>query len=248
MRYLLHCIFEGRGDEVLPAPCSGGEHRLHVFEKHDLCAAVSEVAGVDRLYNMREILDYHRTIEWIFGRVTVVPFRFGTLLEERADVERLLENRHEHYRAILRKLDGCAEIGIRAIVEDDEHNQMDSGCTEARASVEGPTQGILYLQRRKDRYGAESLLAEQNRNASAKYVAAFEGMFKEFKSEISKLPNQDRENVSLLLSLNFLVPKDRLERFRLQFAALAAGGSSKLLLSGPWPPYNFVVPTNTPTA
>jgi len=248
MKYLLHCIFESSRDNLLSTPSPDGERRLQVVERHGLCAAVSEITIVDELYDIQEIMNYHRAIEWFFRRTTVVPFRFGTLLEELADVERLLENRRTHYSAILNKLDGCAEIGLREIVDKSAQTQALPSSPPVTVCAEGSSPGTLYLKRRKAHFGAESMLAETNQRASAKYRAAFDGMFKEFRSEVSRLENRPGENSGLLLSIHFLVPKDLLERFRLQFAALASDGSSKLLLSGPWPPYNFVLSADSPTA
>jgi hypothetical protein len=47
-----------------------------------------------------------------------------------------------------------------------------------------------------------------------------------------------------LLSLYFLVPGSAVESFRQAFRHLSATEPARLLLSGPWPPYNFV--TNNP--
>jgi hypothetical protein len=45
---------------------------------------------------------------------------------------------------------------------------------------------------------------------------------------------------SRLLSLYFLVPRDSVGCFRRAARGLHRNESVKLLLSGPWPPYNFV--------
>ena len=43
-----------------------------------------------------------------------------------------------------------------------------------------------------------------------------------------------------LLSLFFLVRRENVERFREAFGQLQQETSAKMLLTGPWPPYNFV--------
>ena len=43
-----------------------------------------------------------------------------------------------------------------------------------------------------------------------------------------------------LLSLYFLVDRAVVESFRQAFRRLSEAESARLLLSGPWPPYNFV--------
>jgi hypothetical protein len=43
-----------------------------------------------------------------------------------------------------------------------------------------------------------------------------------------------------LLSLHFLVARTAAEDFRERVQRLALPGEVKVLISGPWPPYNFV--------
>jgi hypothetical protein len=50
-----------------------------------------------------------------------------------------------------------------------------------------------------------------------------------FKSEIQKY----------LLSFYFLVPRDAVKHFRQVFLNISQDSAAKLLLSGPWPPYNL---------
>jgi hypothetical protein len=45
-----------------------------------------------------------------------------------------------------------------------------------------------------------------------------------------------------MLSLYFLVKREEVEKFRQIFQAFASRYSARILLSGPWPPFNFVLP------
>jgi hypothetical protein len=47
---------------------------------------------------------------------------------------------------------------------------------------------------------------------------------------------------SPMLSLYFLVPRKSIGKFREVFRRLSCAEPARLLLSGPWPPYNFVLP------
>ena len=46
-------------------------------------------------------------------------------------------------------------------------------------------------------------------------------------------------------SLYFLIPRESIDAFRQAFRQLSKTDSARLLLSGPWPPYNFVQPEHT---
>ena len=82
MKYLIYCIFENPRDRnisVLP-PTDG--HPVHVIEKQGLCAVYSEISSIVEAREISEMINYHRVIESFFNQVTVVPFRFGTVLDE----------------------------------------------------------------------------------------------------------------------------------------------------------------------
>ena len=163
-------------------------------------------------------------------------------MEDVRDLELLLESRGDYYKHVLRRLDGCAEMGIRVMVHDRPAAHAADSPTGESLSPECSNPGMLYLLRRKDRYSAESLRAEQQERISEEFRTEFAGMFKEFTSEASKPTIQGSDAGAFLVSLYFLVPKDLVTAFRHQFDSPARKTPSKLLLSGPWPPYNFVLP------
>lgn len=246
MRYLIYCIFENPPERNIAVSQRADGLPVHVLEKQGLCAAYSEIADAGLSSDMPEILAYHKVIESFFSQATVVPFRFGTVLADQEDITQLLVKRADHYRKILRELEGCAEMGIRAITEgletqpEGRHDSSEDPVTE----VAEP--GKLYLSRRNNHYRVESSVIHGNQQATERFCQAFSGLFKKFRSESSKFGIHTENSKAILLSLYFLVPKQSLDRFQQTFARLSSSDSSKLLLSGPWPPYNFVLPGDSP--
>lgn len=212
------------------------------MKKHGLCAVYSEVSDGAGVYDVSKVMQYHGVIEFFFDQVTVVPFRFETVLEDPLDLELLLEMRGDYYRRILGRLSGCAEMGIRAVVHESAAATAADPESGGGTDPETPNPGKLYLRNRKAHYEDESVPAAKREEVSAKFQHAFEGMFKEFRSEVSRLEIQGGDPNTFLISMYFLVPKDLLASFREKFDAVASTDGSKLLISGPWPPYNFVLP------
>lgn len=68
------------------------------------------------------------------------------------------------------------------------------------------------------------------------WLHAFSGLFAKHRTET------DRKGGAVILSLYFLTPANKVNRFRETFGRVAENGRAKALLSGPWPPYNFVTP------
>jgi len=50
----------------------------------------------------------------------------------------------------------------------------------------------------------------------------------------------DTRNGTVILSLYFLTPESKVNHFRETFGQVAESKGVHALLSGPWPPYNFV--------
>ncbi len=241
MKFRLYCIFEGPENRTAPYASTTQDIRVQAMEKHGLCANFSEVSDAAQTDTISSMMLHHDIIAFFFDQVTVIPFRFDTVLEDLSDLELLLKEKNAYYRQTIRRLDGCAEMGIRAIVDqrDEEPPPDERGHLHSR---DASNPGLLYLQSRKVHYTGESRTEESKEHVSRKFRAAFAGLFREFRSDASRLDVKTGVRRFCLISAYFLVPRDLLKSFRNQFRALAAMDTAKLLLSGPWPPYNFVLP------
>jgi hypothetical protein len=93
--------------------------------------------------------------------------------------------------------------------------------------------GLAYLTARKAHYAQQDRWTRDYRRAADRCQAQFTGLFVKCQTEAPspRLP---------LLSLYFLVPRPAVASSRQAFRQLTATESARLLLSGPWPPYNFV--------
>jgi hypothetical protein len=92
---------------------------------------------------------------------------------------------------------------------------------------------LTYLTARKAHYASQDRWTTEYRQAAERCREQFTGLYVKCKTEAPspRLP---------LLSLYFLVPGPAVESFRRAFRRLTETEPARLLLSGPWPPYNFV--------
>jgi len=111
------------------------------------------------------------------------------------------------------------------------------------------TSGKAYLAARKAHYAQEEHITEAQNEIIEQFRAAFAGLFVKCKVETAAIANYqlsiaNRQSTinNQLISLYFLVPRKSTGKFREVFRRLSRTESAKLLLSGPWPPYNFVLP------
>jgi hypothetical protein len=243
MKYLLYCIFSLKNTGRTDTEQSGvGGGQLVVVEQNGLAAVISAILHRQISKNSATVLAYHKVIESFHSQFGVIPLRFGTIVEQEAEVERLLEQHGDHYKTLLRALDGCVEMGVRILVCDANPatEERDTASVLQVSNCAGT--GASYLAGRKAHRDAEALANERDRQTIERYRSAFDGLFSNFKAETSRAAVFDASSKSLLLSLYFLVPKHSVEPFRKVCGDLKLHERTKIMCSGPWPPYNFVLP------
>jgi hypothetical protein len=164
---------------------------------------------------------------------TVIPLRFGCRLAGDAEIRKFMEERRTLFDILMKELESCVEMGISILLPSPEK--------AADPEITGEGAGRVYLKSRQvhfdrlEQWQREcELLAEEFRlHLSGHYVkAAGEGPFSH----------------RHLASLYFLVPRGSVEKFRVRARVFPGLGRARLLLSGPWPPYNFVTEAHLPSA
>jgi hypothetical protein len=208
-----------------------------------LSAAISWVKMADLVPDLSRVRAYERVVQSCHRQGAVIPMRYGCVFEEGSQVIHLLDEHGSQYEALLQELEGCVEMGLRVLLPSGPWAALTPGGPEGRREDAGdhpPTPGgalqrpgLTYLTARKAHYAHQDRWTREYRQAADRCLAQFTGLFVKAKMEgpSPRLP---------LLSLFFLVPQRAVASFRQAFRRLAATDSARLLLSGPWPPYNFV--------
>ena len=93
--------------------------------------------------------------------------------------------------------------------------------------------GTAYLASLRARIEGEGARSAGAARASEAIREALAGLSRR---SVVELPGPGRER---LVSLSFLVPRSGLDAFSLAVRDLEGRTPGKLLLTGPWPPYNF---------
>ncbi len=108
--------------------------------------------------------------------------------------------------------------------------------TTAQPKEEQSVDGRAYLALRKVHYQMQDETLQGRQALIDRYIQAFSGLYARHRTET------DTKNGAVILSFYFLTPESKVNRFRETFGRVAENGDAKALLSGPWPPYNFVTP------
>jgi hypothetical protein len=98
--------------------------------------------------------------------------------------------------------------------------------------------GVSYLLQRQELLAKETAGARRNETVVEAFRSEMDGLYVKFRSEARRAAGGG----PLVLSLYFLAPKVLVPDFRKAFARVHLPRDAKVMLTGPWPPYNFVGP------
>jgi hypothetical protein len=156
---------------------------------------------------------------------TPVPFRFGTWFAHQEALEELLRREEEQLLALLRRVGGRVEMGIRGI-------EASAPAGEEGVAAEPATgPGRAYLERRRQALGEGEARA---RRAERLAAALRDRLDPVAEARTILLPDP-----TTLFELSLLIGRGEVVAFRERVASVQTPGV-ELVISGPWAPYSFV--------
>ncbi len=246
MSYLLYCLFQHQEEPGVGGPAGVHGQAIAILSRNGLSAVISMISAPQLSpEHLDTIMSYQRVINYFHRKATIIPMRFGCVFSEEAQVVRFLEEQSEGYRALLQELDGCVEMGIRVLLNNPESRERVQSleCPDSLPPVPDLVgTGREYLSARRSCYADRDRLGDEAKAVIETVRGPFDGLFVRCKAEKSMPGQVSCESSVRMLSLYFLVKREEVEKFRQVFHAFTARCSGRILLSGPWPPFNFVVP------
>jgi hypothetical protein len=174
--------------------------------------------------------------------------RYGSLFEEEQQVVRFLADRSREHAALLDEVEGCEEMELRLLSPGaSPPDRRPFPHREHGPERQAGSSGKAYLARRRARYAEEERVGEELRLQAERCRGSLEGLFAKSTAERRAVSDPRSQTPKTLLCLYFLVPRACLPHFRRRFEELRATLPAQSQLSGPWPPYNFVLPKTPST-
>jgi hypothetical protein len=225
-----------------PAPSGKGigGSPLRLITDDGAAALVSDVEQPELMLGREELLAHARVLEEAVSSGTVLPMRFGIVLEGEDEVrQRLLRSHADELRSQLERFADKVEVSIRASYDEQrlmrEVVAEDLAVRRLRDSVHGKPEDATYYER--IRLGElVSQAVERKREADSARI--LEALWP-FSSDVHVAPPA-HERVAL--SAAFLVERKRLSQFDQALEGFAGGQGGRLLFkyTGPLPPHSFV--------
>jgi len=204
----------------------------------DLAALVSDVAG-GALAAAREVRAHWRVLEAVSAHATVLPVRFGTVMEDDAAVRTdLLAANAEHLATLLKELTGRVQVVVKGIYQQEELLRGVVAASPKVAALRNRIESLPEDAGYYERIRLGELVAvevERRREQdAARAVARLEPLAVAARSEGLGTPDA-------AFNLAFLVERERLDEFSAAVTALIdeLGDRVAVRYVGPLAPYSF---------
>lgn len=211
------------------------------FDDNGFRAQLEDLAGLELIARA-----HHAVVDHLARRATVLPLRLATVYRDDANVARMLHESEARFGALLQRLDGRAEWGVKVYACP---GGTDGGEGEPPAPAAGAalSPGRAYLRQRRaqrSRHRDAFRAAADTAEHLARLADAHAADRLPHRPQSGELATGEGENVS---NVSYLVPRERAEEFRA--AAEAAGHAAdgvRVEVTGPWAPYSFAEAPSAP--
>lgn len=221
MSILLYAI--SRDDALAPA----------THDLQEICAAglraLAEPVQEPLSADLEQLVRYEETVEAVMTRHTILPMRFGSVVEGEEGVRELLKAHAREFATTLARLDGAVEFGVQATLTADPGTPGPDGGAAPGKVMDGETAGPgeSYMQAR---------LGERRtrRELQDWLETSLQGSVRDSIYRVTAVcgPGSIRGA--------YLVDSAEQDRFLAILRELSQTAGRTLSWSGPWPPYTFV--------
>jgi hypothetical protein len=211
---------------------------VRTVSEGDLAALVSDVAG-GALAAAREVRAHWRVLEAVSAQATILPVRFGTVMEDDETIRtQLLAANGERLSALLQELVGRVQVSVKGNYRQDEllRGVVAASPTVAalRKRIENLPDDAAYYERIRLGELVAAEVERRREDDAARALARLEPLAVAARSEGVGTPDA-------AFHLAFLVERERLDEFSAAVTALIdeLGDRVAVRYVGPLAPYSF---------
>ena len=213
------------------------------FGAESLRENLNDIAWLERVARAHEAV-----LDQVMLDTTLVPLRICTLYEDAQGARRMLEKERAVLTKALESVAGREEWGLKLLVDPKRllahARESSSEATSMAAEVEEATEAGAYMLRRR----LERHLREMADGISGELIADVRDRVESLGFEYVTRPPQNRElsqhEGEMLMNVACLVDQAGLDQLRELATGVGQDYESlgaRVELTGPWPPYNFVL-------
>lgn len=234
MKIYTYAIIDSNSE--MDEPIRGlGEASVYNIPYRDIGIVVSGLDPQVQIKTEESILKHEEVAERLMDRFTVLPMRLYTVFSGKEDMLLKVKDYYEDFIKNLDRVRNKAEFGIKVIWGGNIIKERIINVYKNESPAHLTQSGTKFMKEKFERYKIDKEFEEE----ADRCIAIVDGFLNRLASE-KKLEKLKTDN--LLLSASYLVDKEKKDDFKKAFEELRSSHRDlKYLLSGPWPPYNFII-------
>jgi hypothetical protein len=214
---------------------------MEVVTLSDIAAVVCEIAPAGLVIERAGALEYAGVIETLASEFTLLPMQFGSVMESNAAVTGLLGRNFEEIGQNLLKVENKVEFGLKVLCDPGAlAAELEAGpATGIRNDIEPGSEGKNsvykdWVMKKLQEHRREELLV----SFADRVIAGIADSLKQFNA-VHKV--KKRSTAASIADAVFLLDRERKDDVIKAVRDLQSNYPAlNFLLTGPWPPYNFV--------
>jgi hypothetical protein len=246
MGKLIYSILScGSGSENLKALFSGmkgiAEAELSVVSLDQISAVVSDLEKADLIADQTNAIAFAGIIENLEQHFTLLPMRYGSIMESAELIRKMLELNYTEFEQNLQKVENQSEFGLKVFCNSEKLKEQlrikyeTDELPPVKANQEIRKSVFLdYINKKLKEHRLEE-----------KLVSYVDLIIAEFSEKLTRLHAvskiRKRTTSTILIDAVFLLKKEMKDEL-IQAVKESQNKHPELnyMLTGPWPPYNFV--------
>lgn len=209
----------------------------------DIGAIASEINRPIEEVTENAVLEHDAVVEGMMAVRTVLPVRFGTIIDGRDNLLSMMQDYYGQFKENLDRLRNKFEFGVKVIWPGNKVKENIVTAFKKSGQKIPVPDGSAGKRFMKEKF-REHRIDEEFKKRADRFIKIVDLFFGRFAAE-EKVEKLKTEN--LLVDAVYLVEKNKRRDFREAFEHIrSAHPNLKYLFSGPWPPYNFVVLSKKP--
>jgi len=191
----------------------------------DFAVIVSDYSAAQTL-TQQAIVDHARVVSECFRRLTVLPFRFGTIFDSDEALRRAVKANRKTFLESVARLRGKAEMHFKLVVKDG---------TLQEAIFEPPNGvGGEYLRKLREQ-------ATRSRERQTKARALSMQVHKLFSPLEEDVICKRTDSGGMLIDFAHLIDSTSVAKYQNRYSAATRHFKDcQISITGPWPPYHFM--------
>jgi len=214
---------------------------LYAVSFDEISAVVCDIKRADFIADKKNAIEYAGLIENMAQQFTLLPMRFGSIMNSTEIISNMLEKNYSGFQKNLQKVENKSEFGLKIFCDTGklkaELNLKSEETSETSQKPDTENKNSVFKE-----YINQKLKAHRLEETLMGYIdsviAEFNGFLIELNAEkkIKKMTT-----ATTIIDAVFLIDKDKKAELVRAIEDMQGKYSElNFILTGPWPPYSFV--------